>query len=197
MRGVSLIDERTGGFQSLVLSDQGNFYLAHSGDVKIYENLGAFPRAFVAHRMRVAVDDEQALALMRDPAFDSADQVVLGSLPNPGSRASGEVEPVYGATIDRVAITHYTPERVEIEVDAGAPGHLVLTDAWYPGWGATVDGKRVPVLQADLLFRAVGVDAGHHLVIFTFRPESLFIGAGISLVGFICLAAVVGLIWGR
>jgi hypothetical protein len=39
VRGVSLIDERTGGFQALVLSDRGHFRLAHSGDVKIYENL--------------------------------------------------------------------------------------------------------------------------------------------------------------
>ena len=47
VRGASLMDERTGGFQSLVISGRGRFRLVHSGDVKIYENLDALPRAFV------------------------------------------------------------------------------------------------------------------------------------------------------
>jgi hypothetical protein len=47
VRGLTLIDERSGAFQPLVLSDIGHFRLVHSGDVKIYENLDVLPRAFV------------------------------------------------------------------------------------------------------------------------------------------------------
>lgn len=47
LRGLSLIDERSGAFQSLIMSDGGHFRLIHSGDVKIYENLDVLPRAFV------------------------------------------------------------------------------------------------------------------------------------------------------
>jgi hypothetical protein len=47
LRGLSLIDARSGAFQPLVLSDAGHFRLIHSGDVKIYENLDVLPRAFV------------------------------------------------------------------------------------------------------------------------------------------------------
>ncbi len=47
LRGLSLIDERSGAFQPLVMSDIGRFRLIHSGDVKIYENLDMLPRAFV------------------------------------------------------------------------------------------------------------------------------------------------------
>ncbi|MDY7077570.1 MAG: YfhO family protein [Chloroflexota bacterium] len=183
VRGVSLIDERTGGFQALVLSDEGRFRLAHSGDVKVYENLGALGRAFLVHKAVVAADDGAALALMRDTAFDPAQVVLLESSSMP--------QPLRGA--GRARVTHYAPERVEVEVDTESPGYLVLTDAWYPGWEAAVDGEPVPVQRANLLFRAVAVDAGQHHVVFTFRPLSLLIGAGVSLAGMGVLLVVVAL----
>ena len=86
------------------------------------------------------------------------------------------------------------PERVEIEVDAEAAGYLVLTDAWYPGWEATVDGEPATIHRADLLFRAVAVDAGSHRIVFTFRPASVRIGAGVSLAGLAALAVIA--VWG-
>ncbi len=90
-------------------------------------------------------------------------------------------------------MTHYAPERVEIEVTAEAPGYLVLTDAWYPGWEATVDGVPASIYRADLLFRAVAVRAGKHRVVFDFRPMSLRVGAGISLGGLLGLGLTVAL----
>jgi len=195
IRGVSLIDERTGGFQALVLSDRGNFRLAHSGDVKIYENLDVLPRSFLVHRKTEAADDERAVALMRAPAFDPAAEVILST----GESAAGTGDAGSEATGDRppqgtktAQVVHYAPEQVEIEVNAEAPGYVVLTDAWYPGWEATVDGELAPVYRADLFFRAVAVPAGNHQVVFTFRPRSVGIGVGISLAalaGLIVLAA--------
>ena len=183
VRGVSLIDERTGSFQALVISDRGRFRLAHSGDVKIYENLDLPGRSFLAHQATVA-DDEAAVALMQAPAFDPAAEVIVdtstGTAPLHGSK------PVQGKEFVRVL--DYTPERVEIEVSAQAPGYVVLTDAWYPGWVATVDGEREPIHRADVLFRAVAVGPGNHRVVFHFRPASLWVGAGISLVGLVGLS---------
>ncbi|MDY6874891.1 MAG: YfhO family protein [Chloroflexota bacterium] len=188
VRGVSLIDERTGGFQSLVLSDRGDFCLAHSGDVKIYENLDVLPRAFVVHKAVVVADDEMALARMSDAAFDPAAEVVLvGSGPE-GALLFQYEEGGAGQGLARVA--HYAPERVVVEVDAESPGYLVLTDAWYPGWEATVDGEVVEIQRADILFRAVAVDAGSQRIVFTFCPVSLRAGAAISLAGLIGLVIV-------
>ena len=195
VRGVSLIDERTGGFQALVLSDRGKFRLAHSGDVKIYENLDVLPRSFLVHRKTEAADDERAVALMRAPAFDPAAEVILST----GESAVGTGDASPEATGDgpvqgteTAQVVHYAPEQVEIEVNSKAPGYVVLTDAWYPGWEAAVDGEPAPVYRADLFFRAVAVPAGNHHVVFTFRPRSVGIGVGISLAalaGLIALAA--------
>ena len=190
VRGVSLSDERTGGFQALVISDQGRFRLAHSGDVKIYENLDVLPRAFIVHRAVVAGDDETVLALMQDAAFDPVVEIVLTA----DERKRQLVGVIGEQAIGDSASTHivsYKPEAVEIEAELTTPGYLVLTDAWYPGWEATVDGEPAPIQRADLLFRAVALDAGRHRIVFTFRPVSLRTGAGVSLAGLVGLIVVV------
>ena len=194
VRGVSLIDERTGGFQALVLSDRGHFRLAHSGDVKIYENLDVLPRAFIVHKAVAVADDEAALALMQAPVFDPAAEIVLSEVE--GVVLAGDVSPGHtqtrrGSPAVVPDVTWYAPERVAIEVDAEAPGYLVLTDTWYPGWEATVDDEPSPIHRANVLFRAVAVGAGRQRVVFTFRPASLRVGAVISLAGLLVLTIVV------
>ncbi len=72
------------------------------------------------------------------------------------------------------------PERVEVSVDASAPAVLVLNDAWYPGWRATVDGHPAPILPANALVRAVPVPAGVHDVVFRFRTRGLVLGASLT-----------------
>jgi hypothetical protein len=182
VRGISLVDERTGSFQSLVISDQGRFRLVHSGDVKVYENLDVLGRAFVAERARAVDGQADALARMRAADFSPTTEVVVEGGDELASRASGS------ATVQVVA---YEPERVEVVVRVEAPGYLVLSDAHYPGWRAWVDGQETAVLTADLLFRAVRLEPGWHRVVFAFEPRIVRIGMAISAVG---MAALVGLL---
>ncbi len=172
VRGVSLIDERTGAFQSLVLSDQGRFRLVHSGDVKVYENLDVLPRAFVAFRVSMAGSEGEVLARMRAPDFDPLAEVVVEGEEEAALPGGGEA---------RVHIVAYEPERVEIEVELTGPGYLVLTDASYPGWRAWVDGMEAEMQTADLLFRTLRLEPGRHHVLFAFRPMVVRAGLGIGL----------------
>lgn len=76
------------------------------------------------------------------------------------------------------------PDTVSVRVGETRPGVLVLADAYYPGWQATVDGRPTPVLPVDGLFRGVEVGAGEHEVVFNYQPMSLQAGAttsGLSL----------------
>jgi len=189
VRGVSLVDERTGSFQALVLSDRGHFRLVHSGDVKVYENLDVLPRAFLVHKAKVVGDSDTASLLSMESGFDPATEVLLADgteldFPLPEGKES-------------VVVRHYAPEWIEIEVSAVAPGYLVLSDAWYPGWEARVDSTPVPVRRANLLFRAIAVDTGIHVVEFTFRPMSLFVGLGISLVGAVLVLVQIRIVRSR
>jgi hypothetical protein len=193
VRGMSLIDERTGAFQSLVVSDRGRFRLVHSGDVKVYENLDRLSRAFIVPQAQIIDDDEAALLAMEDPAFDLSSRVLLTDGPLAGGSRHAPEDTVQSADSSSSAsalVTTYRAERVVIDAELDSPGYLVLTDAHYPGWQATVDGEPVPIHRADLLFRAVALQPGEHRVVFTFRPVLQRAGVAISLLGLVALVAV-------
>jgi hypothetical protein len=183
--GLTLLDHRDGSFQSLVVSIRGSFRLVHSGDVKIYENLDVLPRAWLVGRWRWSMDDEQTLTLLQSEGFDPAAEVVLAGTGLPGERTLE----VAGAT---VIVLVYEPERVIVQVDAPHDGWLVLSDAFYPGWEASVDGNRATIERADVLFRAIRVSAGSHQVSMRFRPTSLRVGAVISVVALLSVLLVAG-----
>ena len=149
--------------------------LAYDGrDARIFENPAALPRAFVAPRAR-CVDDRRALALLRSHAVDVRAEVLLADCGAPLTAG--------GTTASRTAarIEVDEPERVVVTASADAPAWLVLTDTWFPGWTARVDGAAVPIARANHAFRAVALPAGTHRVEFTFRPRGLVTGAGVSV----------------
>jgi uncharacterized membrane protein YfhO len=185
LQSLSLIDDRTATFWPVVVSTEGQFRLVHSGDVKIYENLDSLPRAFVVHRTRV-LDDEAAIATMKDPSFRPEKEVILA----PGGQ---EVSPLHASGEDMVELLSYEPERIVISANLAEEGYLVLTDAYYPGWRALIDGLETPIYRADLLFRTVHLPAGQHRVEFIYDPLCFKFGAAISLTAL--LGLVVGIAW--
>jgi uncharacterized membrane protein YfhO len=67
-----------------------------------------------------------------------------------------------------------------------------LSEAYYPGWQAWVDGRETNIVEANQLFSAIEVPAGEHEVKFVYSPLSLKIGAGISL---LTIFVLLGLGW--
>jgi len=172
LRGLTLIDETTA--TSRHLSIHPAYKLVHSGDVKVYENVEVLPRAFGLYQALAAPDDEVTLALLRDPATDPARQVILGETEVPTAPAALPDTP------PAVRLVSYRAEEVRLEADLEAPGYVVLTDAYYPGWVAEVDGRPASILRADVYFRAVALEPGHHQVVFRYRPTSVHLGLAIS-----------------
>lgn len=182
VQAVTLIDERTGMFTSLLPSDRGRFRLVHSGDVKIYENLDLLPRAYLVHNVIGVADAGAALAQLRDSNAAPGDMAVVEGV------ESFHTETTAG---DSAAIIAYTPERVEISVRTAEPALLVLTDTHYPGWVATVDGVGIPIYATNYLFRGVSVPAGERTVVFEYRPVSWQQGLWLSgLGGLLCLGLI-------
>jgi hypothetical protein len=88
-------------------------------------------------------------------------------------------------------LTRYDPQDVAMVVPASSPGGLVvLTDQWYPGWTATVDGRDAPVLRVDTALRAVAVGPGSHTIEYRYAPRWPLKGLGITAL----TAALVGVI---
>ena len=175
LRGLSLIDSRTGAHASVTVSERGDVVRIHTGDVKIYERASAPGRAWLVHGIRPVSDDAAVLALLADPAFDPrAAAVVVGQ----GLGPQREQPAGPGET---VTVEAYREERVVLRTRAAAAAMLVIADAWYPGWEATVDGVPVPLWRVNLLFRGVMVDAGEHEVTLVYRPTSWRTGLAVSL----------------
>jgi hypothetical protein len=130
-----------------------------------------------------AASASQALHLVTTQDTNLNGSVILEGAALPAAQGC---QKQISASFDRVKVT---PNRVEVSVRAGGNGWLVLSDVWYPGWRATVDGKVVPLDRANYLFEAVAVPAGDHLVQLSYQPGSLYLGAVISLL------AALGLIW--
>jgi uncharacterized membrane protein YfhO len=94
---------------------------------------------------------------------------------------------------EEIAFTFYGAHRLELTVRAEKRGLLVLSEADYPGWRATLNGNRVPIYKADGLFRAIVVPPGESRVVFRYRPGTVLAGGILSFLAFfgVLLAAFV------
>jgi len=155
-------------------------------DVTIFENPGAYPRAFVVPEAVLAPDGPAAMARLREGPLDPRRQVVLEGAP------AGGIGPFAGTAPADAVITAEGGSVLDIDAQAPGGGFLVLTDPYYPGWRAFIDGEETPILRADFLFRAVALPPGSHTVRFTFTPRALERGIMLSLAGVtIALGAMV------
>ena len=144
------------------------------GQVRLYDNPDVLPRAFVVGSYRLAKDDRESLALLVGGEFRPSREVILfedpGIVPHDSLRSS--------ATIVASGANELT-----VESRSSEPGILVLSDTYYPGWEAEVDGSAARVLRANHTMRALAVPAGTHTVRFVFRPQSVRAGFYLTAAG--------------
>lgn len=171
IESISLIDERGNTVSLAMLIGQNDLVsVFNSHTASMWENRQVLPRAFVVHQADV-IPDDQVWAKLIEPAFP-AERVVL--LSEGQSLREPENFP------DQVVFAEYSPERLVMQTNTLHTGYLVLTDSWYPGWVARVDGKEAAIYRADYIFRAVYLEAGKHQVVFEFHSTSIWWGAWIS-----------------
>jgi uncharacterized membrane protein YfhO len=58
---------------------------------------------------------------------------------------------------------------------------MFLSETYYPGWRAKVDGREARIFPADYAFRAVFVPAGRHEISFWYQPVSFRTGVYVSI----------------
>jgi hypothetical protein len=149
-----------------------------------YENKSAIPRSFFADRVIEVKTHADALRNLSLASFDprttsAVEGVSPATMETSGIRqADALAEPVATTT---ATIIEDKRDRVEIQTDNGTAGTLVLSDNYYPGWRASVDGAPVEVFRANATMRAVNVPAGRHLVSFRFIPAAFFVSMYVSL----------------
>ncbi|MBO0726968.1 MAG: YfhO family protein, partial [Blastocatellia bacterium] len=164
--------------------------LTQFGEVEVYENTKALPRAWFARRAAIESSDD-ALRIIRTgkmkdgSPFDPAETVLL-ERESFGNREL--VPPPIGDPANAEAkVTRYEPQRIELQTRNSQPGFLVLSEIYYRGWEAWIDGRRAPVERVNYLLRGMAVPAGAHHIEFIFRAHSFRNGAAWSLFGVLLL----------
>jgi hypothetical protein len=154
----------------------------------VFRNPHALPRAY---RVGVAIPEPASIAAaakrMTAPGFDPRSAVLLDEPPARFRPRGRPPRPSAGA----VEIAEYSGERIVLNTRGPRPALVVLTDAWFPGWRARVDGTPSRLHRANANFRAVAVDAGPHTVVMEYQPDSLLRGWGLAAVGGLVLLGAV------
>jgi hypothetical protein len=155
---------------------------------KVYENPAAFPRAWLVHRTVVESSQDAVFRRLDDSSIDLHKTAVLDTpLAQPLGDPAGVAE--------SVRFLSYEPDRMAIEVNAAKPGLLVLSEFHYPGWHATVNGKRTPIYKVDGALRGISTPGGASRIELDYSPASFFIGGSLTLLTLLCVLAAVIVSW--
>ena len=128
---------------------------------EVYRNEGALPRAYFVQSFLVAANEQHVLDLLFSDKTDLRQTVVLEEAPQIQAMSSGEL-------YERVRIERFTANALTINVRVNQPGLLVLTDPYYPGWSASVNGRKTKIYRANFALRAIVVPEGTSEVRFVY-----------------------------
>ncbi len=166
----------------------GQFKLIYSDDkYEFYENTKVLPRAFLVGKYKVVKDPQEIIDTIYDDKFNSEQEVVLESNPN---------APLSFNNFDNLSeakILNYKFNTVSISTLSKSTSILFLSDPFYPGWKALVDGVNTPIYRANYAFKAIILPKGKHNVEFIYDPLSFRLGiygAVIGLLTIIVLQAI-------
>jgi hypothetical protein len=149
----------------------------------LFENPYFLPRAYVAGTSVFTKSPLETLSKMASPQFDASQRVILAADP-------GAAPAIHGpGSAGSVEIGEHQPNQVTLKAELSRPGYVVLLDRYDANWHASMDGREVPVLRANQLFRAVYAEPGKHVLVFNYLQNGLIAGVLIT-----CLT-ILGLLW--
>jgi uncharacterized membrane protein YfhO len=170
------------------------------GGHAVYENLQVMPRVFLASnyegppdvfgsepetvKERVQMEKERRKLIpqkLLSGDFDFRNVIILEK-PSPISAQFGP---------GMAEIVSYKPQEAIVKTVSPEPKLLFLSDNWYPGWKAEVDGDETEIWRANYTFRAVPLVPGEHEVRFFYEPRPLMVGLAVSALSLIMLVFLI------
>lgn len=171
------------------------------GPVEIYENQKALPRAWFVRELLVKSEADVRNAIKTGQFADGAPfnprQSALLELEDFGGQ-SFQLPQIGDSENASVKITNYSAPRIALETNHNAPSFLVLSEVYYPGWQARVDGQAVPLWRVNHSLRGVALPAGQHKVEVLYTASSFYTGAKFAGIGLsvLILGAIASSFWG-
>jgi hypothetical protein len=151
----------------------------YGAPVALYALTSPAPRAAFLGRVERAEHINRAVERLRAPGFDPRERVVVAGA---GPELAGEG--------GEATVVEWAPERLVVEVEARSPGVLVLQRSLLPIFRATVGGRPVPLLAANLCRMGVELPAGRHRVVVETDRRPLAWSLAASLAGLLGLVAL-------
>jgi Bacterial membrane protein YfhO len=156
-------------------------HVASLPGTELFENTAVLPRFYFVRRVRQVAALAEAHALIEHGKIDFRDTAIADQ-PIDLPAADSAVPP------GEVTVTQYEPSRIKLSLRASRTSLLVLSETYYPGWKAWIDGQPSTIYPVDIALRGVVVPAGAHQLRMEFRPAILPLSLGISLATAILLA---------
>jgi len=164
------------GVRGWLTREGGRYRSLHSYENRrhiVLDNPAGLPRAWLVNNAVVIESKTDRLKVLGKGPWDPRKTVILeefpaGAPPVPTEKAAGTAR-----------VMSRKPGEYLLEAENDADAFLVLSEAYYPGWSAEVDGKPADVLPANHLIQAVRLPPGKHVVRFAYR--SRFLGAGAAI----------------
>jgi hypothetical protein len=149
--------------------------------IVILESKTVLLRAFMVYDWDILNSSEDQLGRLIDPTFTQKSKILIEKDPgiDKGKTVASEV-----------TYTKYDYQQSEITVKTQSNGILFVSDSWFPGWKAFIDGKETEILKADYAFRGVVVPQGNHTIKFTYLPDSFVIGLKITLLSIVIIVGI-------
>ncbi len=152
----------------------------------IYRNAEAAPRARLVYLWMVTGSERQTVSAMLAPGFDPRRHVVLEASAESPELADRSQPECRGGELE---VRRRSLRESRFVISTPCTAALVLSEVFYPGWKARLDGRPVPLWRANSAFTAVMVPSGEHEVVWRYAPPALAVGALISLATLAALAA--------
>jgi hypothetical protein len=161
------------------------------GTSKLYQNHNILPRAFLVKQFEVLKSDQEFARAFHELTFDPENKILLER--EPTSFVELQKQPAVPNLESAVKVLSYQNNRIVLEVDTPEAAFLFLSETYYPGWRAYVDGRQEEILRANYTFRAIPLGTGSHQVELRCEPLSFKIGTATSFLTIALLLAAWGI----
>jgi len=168
-------------FNLSLLSNNLQPLAEHNGYI-LYKNLSAFNRAFMVYHYIVAYGQQQALDLLSTYSGQLNRVAVVFQKDLQAMQFTTNTDGTY--TIDFIK---YSPGHIKLSCTTSQPGLFFISNTYFPGWHAYVDGKETKIIRTDYAFQGLWLREGSHTIELKYTPSSFKYGVLLSIIGIISL----------
>lgn len=143
--------------------------------VVVLKNKDCFPRVWLSRNYLVEKTPEGLAGKMTDKSINLREIVFIEKEPKV-KLTNGKMD-----ENEFVRWLSQSPNKQELDVSIVKPAILFISDSYYPGWRAFVDGRQAEIYRADFVFRAIFVPEGRHKIVFEYKPRIFLYGVLTSL----------------